>query len=106
MGIGPAIAIPKALAKAGITREDVDLWEVNEAFASMLGYLIDTFGLPHDKVNIHGGAIALGHPLGCTGARQVATGLNAIKRTGGKILVTSMCIGLGMGAAGVWVNEQ
>lgn len=95
MGIGPAVAIPKALSKAGITKEDVDLWEVNEAFASMLGYLVDTFGLPHDRVNIHGGAIALGHPLGCTGARQVATGLNAIKQTGGKVLVTSMCIGLG-----------
>ncbi|GAA5872306.1 hypothetical protein JCM8547_004807 [Rhodosporidiobolus lusitaniae] len=105
MGIGPAFAIPKALERAGISREDVDLWEVNEAFASMLAYLVDQFGLPHDKLNVNGGAIALGHPLGCTGARQVATGLNEIRRRGGKILVTSMCIGLGMGAAGVFVAE-
>lgn len=84
----------------------MDLFEVNEAFASMLGYCIDKYGLPHEKVNVNGGAIALGHPLGCTGARQVATGLAELRRREGKILVTSMCIGLGMGAAAVWVNEK
>ncbi|KAL8276939.1 hypothetical protein RQP46_010667 [Phenoliferia psychrophenolica] len=105
MGIGPSVAIPKALARAGISRDDVDLWEINEAFASMFGYLIDQFGLPLEKTNVNGGAIALGHPLGCTGARQVATGLHELRRRGGKILVTSMCIGLGMGAAGVFVAE-
>lgn len=95
MGIGPTVAIPKVLERCGISKDDVDLWEVNEAFASMLAYCIDTFGLPHDKVNVKGGAIALGHPLGCTGARQIATGLHEIRRREGKILVTSMCIGLG-----------
>ncbi|GAA6002285.1 uncharacterized protein JCM10292_006582 [Rhodotorula paludigena] len=105
MGIGPAFAIPKVLERCGITKEDVDLFEVNEAFASMLSYCIDIFGLPHDRTNVNGGAIALGHPLGCTGARQVATGLHEIRRRQGKILVTSMCIGLGMGAAAVFVAE-
>ncbi|GAA5918992.1 hypothetical protein JCM1841_002678 [Sporobolomyces salmonicolor] len=105
MGIGPSVAIPKVLARAGITQDDVDLWEVNEAFASMFAYMVDVFGLPLDKVNVNGGAIALGHPLGCTGTRQIATGLNEIRRRGGKILVTSMCIGLGMGAAAVFVAE-
>ncbi|BGP30696.1 hypothetical protein JCM10296v2_002453 [Rhodotorula toruloides] len=105
MGIGPAFAIPKVLERCGITKDDVDLFEVNEAFASMLSYCIDIYGLPHDKVNVKGGAIALGHPLGCTGARQIATGLHEIRRRGGKILVTSMCIGLGMGAAAVFVAE-
>ncbi|GAA5969861.1 hypothetical protein JCM11641_008065 [Rhodosporidiobolus odoratus] len=105
MGIGPAYAIPKALDRAGISKDDVDLWEVNEAFASMYSYMIDHFGLPLEKTNVNGGAIALGHPLGCTGARQIATGLNEIRRRGGKVLVTSMCIGLGMGAAAVFVAE-
>jgi acetyl-CoA acetyltransferase len=72
----------------------------------MMVYCIDKLGLDGDKVNVNGGAIALGHPFGCTGARQVATGLNAIKRTGGKVLVTSMCIGSGMGAAAAFINEQ
>lgn len=92
---GPSVAIPKVLARAGISKDDVDLWEVNEAFASMYSYMIDHFGLPLDRTNVNGGAIALGHPLGCTGARQVATGLHELKRRGGKVLVTSMCIGLG-----------
>jgi acetyl-CoA acyltransferase 1 len=89
---GPAYAIPKVLKRAGIEMSDVDLFEVNEAFASMFGYLIDQFGLPHDRTNVNGGAIALGHPLGCTGARVVATGLNEIARRKQKVLVTSMCI--------------
>ncbi|KAK4058325.1 hypothetical protein OIO90_000482 [Microbotryomycetes sp. JL221] len=106
MGIGPAFAIPKVLERTGLSKEDIDLFEVNEAFASMFGYCIDKYGLPHDKTNVNGGAIALGHPLGATGARQVATGLNELRRRQGKILVTSMCIGLGMGAAAVFVNED
>ena len=89
MGIGPSIAIPEVLKKTGLTKDDVDMFEINEAFASMMVYCVNKLGLDPAKVNVNGGAIALGHPLGCTGARQVATGLNAIKRTGGKILVTS-----------------
>jgi len=105
MGIGPSIAIPMVLEQVGITKDDVDLFEINEAFASMYVYCVKKLGLDHGKVNVNGGAIALGHPLGCTGARQIATGLNELKRRNGKILVTSMCIGLGMGAAAVFVNE-
>lgn len=67
--------------------------------------MIDVFGLPLEKTNVNGGAIALGHPLGCTGARQVATGLAELKKRGGKVLVSSMCIGLGMGSCAVWVSE-
>lgn len=105
MGIGPTIAIPRVLEQAGITKDDVDLFEINEAFASMYVYCVKKLELDIGKVNVNGGAIALGHPLGCTGARQIATGLNELKRRNGKILVTSMCIGLGMGAAAVFVNE-
>jgi acetyl-CoA acyltransferase 1 len=106
MGIGPSIAIPKLLEQTGLTKDDIDLFEINEAFSSMMVYCVNKLELDPAKVNVNGGAIALGHPLGCTGARQVATGLNAIKRSGGKLLVTSMCVGLGMGCAGLWVNEQ
>ncbi|EJD03714.1 thiolase [Fomitiporia mediterranea MF3/22] len=105
MGIGPTFAIPEALKKAGITIDDVDLFEINEAFASMYVYCVRKLNLDIEKVNVNGGAIALGHPLGCTGARQVATGLNALARRNGKILVTSMCIGTGMGAAAVFVRD-
>jgi len=106
MGIGPSIAIPKVLEMAGITIADVDLFEINEAFASMMVYCIKALGLDRDKVNVNGGAIALGHPLGATGARQVATGLSELKRRKQKVLVTSMCIGTGMGAAAVFINED
>ncbi|KAA1471710.1 thiolase [Dentipellis sp. KUC8613] len=105
MGIGPSAAIPKVLALAGITKEDVDLFEINEAFASMYVYCVRKLGLDIEKVNVNGGAIALGHPLGATGARQIATGLNALKHRNGKVLVTSMCIGTGMGAAAVFVVD-
>ncbi|KAL0578608.1 hypothetical protein V5O48_003399 [Marasmius crinis-equi] len=93
MGIGPVYAIPAVLQNVGITQNDVDLFEVNEAFASQCVYTIKRLELPIEKVNVNGGACALGHPLGCTGARQVATGLNELERRNGKILVTSMCIG-------------
>lgn len=99
MGIGPAYAIPKLLEKAGITKDQVDVFELNEAFASQATWCADTLKLDYKKVNPRGGAIALGHPLGCTGARQVATLLSELKRSNGKLGVISMCIGTGMGAA-------
>ncbi|GJE85791.1 3-ketoacyl-CoA thiolase [Phanerochaete sordida] len=105
MGVGPVYAIPMALNQAGITKDDVDLFEINEAFASQYVYCIKELGLDKEKVNVNGGAIAFGHPLGCTGARQVATGLHELIRRSGKVLVTSMCIGTGMGAAAVFVRE-
>jgi len=106
MGIGPSIAIPKVLSQAGIIKDDVDLFEINEAFASMYVYCVRQLGLDIEKVNVNGGAIALGHPLGCTGARQIATGLNELRRRNKKVLVTSMCIGTGQGAAAVFVREN
>ena len=95
MGIGPWKAIPVALEKAGITTGDVDIYEINEAFASQALWCVKELGLPFEKVNPKGGAIAFGHPLGCTGARQVSTLLTELKRTGKKVGVTSMCIGTG-----------
>ncbi|WVQ82916.1 hypothetical protein IAT38_005052 [Cryptococcus sp. DSM 104549] len=106
MGIGPAFAIPAVLEKAGISKDDVDFYEINEAFASQAVMSVQHLHLPFEKVNPVGGAIALGHPLGCTGARQIATGLAEAKREKKKIFVTSMCIGSGMGMAAVFVNEQ
>ncbi|KII87071.1 hypothetical protein PLICRDRAFT_30552 [Plicaturopsis crispa FD-325 SS-3] len=106
MGVGPAYAIPQLLKKTGLSKEEVDFFEINEAFASQAYYSVKEVGIPFEKVNINGGAIAIGHPLGCTGARQVATGLNVAKQTGGKIFVTSMCIGSGMGMAGLFVSEH
>jgi len=105
MGIGPAVAIPKVLEKVGLTKDDVDLFEINEAYASMYVYCVRKLGLDPEKVNVNGGAIAFGHPLGATGARQIATGLNELERRGGKVLVTSMCMGTGMGAAAVFLGE-
>ncbi|KAL5633709.1 hypothetical protein ACGC1H_005803 [Rhizoctonia solani] len=105
MGIGPASAIPKVLERTGLKISDVDLFEINEAFASMYVYCVDKLGLDIEKVNVNGGAIALGHPLGATGIRQVATGLAELRRRNGKVLCTSMCIGSGMGAAAIFVNE-
>jgi len=105
MGVGPVYAIPLALKNSGLDLSDVDLFEINEAFASQCVYVVKTLGLPREKVNVNGGAIAFGHPLGCTGARQIVTGLNELNRRQGKVLVTSMCIGTGMGAAGVFIRE-
>ncbi|KAI9664690.1 MAG: 3-ketoacyl-CoA thiolase with broad chain length specificity [Bathelium mastoideum] len=105
MGIGPWKAIPVALEKAGVGKEDVDIFEINEAFASQCLWCANELGLPMEKVNPKGGAIAFGHPLGCTGARQVSTLLTELKRTGKKVGVTSMCVGTGMGMAAVWVAE-
>jgi len=106
MGIGPSVAIPKLLNKFNITIDDCDIIELNEAFASMAVYCKDVLNIPHEKMNIRGGAIALGHPLGATGARQIVTGLSEARRQKKKILLTSMCIGTGQGMAGLFVNEQ
>ncbi|KAL2813686.1 Thiolase, N-terminal domain-containing protein [Aspergillus granulosus] len=106
MGIGPTAAIPKLLEKFSLTKDDIDIFEINEAFASMAVFCVEKLGLDHAKVNPRGGAIALGHPLGATGARQIATILSEARRTKKKILVTSMCIGTGQGMAGLFVNEQ
>ena len=106
MGIGPAVAIPAALAKANLTIDDIDIFEINEAFASQATYCVNTLKVPKEKLNPKGGAIALGHPLGCTGARQVATLFPELKRTGKKRGVVSMCIGAGMGCAAVLESEQ
>ncbi|MGZ0050736.1 acetyl-CoA C-acetyltransferase [Brevibacillus gelatini] len=102
MGIGPVVAIPKALKLAGISLGDVDLFELNEAFASQSIAVIRELGLDPEKVNVNGGAIALGHPLGCSGAKLTVSLLNEMKRRGGKYGVVTMCIGGGMGAAGVF----
>ncbi|XP_063777869.1 3-ketoacyl-CoA thiolase, peroxisomal isoform X1 [Pseudophryne corroboree] len=103
MGIGPAYAIPVALKKAGLTVHDIDVYEINEAFASQAVYCGEKLGIPMEKINPNGGAIALGHPLGCTGTRQTVTLLNELKRRGKRGLgVVSMCIGTGMGAAAVY----
>lgn len=102
MGIGPAVAIPKALSLAGLSVADISLFELNEAFASQATYCQRVLGLDPAKVNVNGGAIALGHPLGATGARCVATLLNEFtRRPDARFGVISMCIGSGMGAAAV-----
>lgn len=106
MGIGPAFAIPKLLAKYNLSQDDIDVVEINEAFASMAVYCRDKLNLDWSKLNPRGGAIALGHPFGCTGVRQVVTGLSECRRRKTKVLVTSMCMGTGMGMAGLFVNEQ
>ena len=102
MGIGPVFAIPKLLERAGVKLEEIDLFELNEAFAVQSLYVCDKLGLDPAKVNVNGGAIALGHPLGCTGAKLTATLLHELKRRGGRYGIVSMCIGGGMGAAGLF----
>ena len=105
MGVGPARAIPIALQKAGLSIKDIDVFEINEAFASQACYCIRELGIPKEKLNPIGGAIAIGHPLGATGARQIATLFSELKRTNKKYGICSMCIGTGMGAAGVFERE-
>jgi acetyl-CoA acyltransferase len=102
MGIGPIVAIPKALKKAGITMDQVDLIELNEAFAAQSLAIVKELGIDPAKVNVNGGAIALGHPLGCTGAKLVASLLHEMPRRNARYGVVSMCIGGGMGAAAVF----
>jgi acetyl-CoA acyltransferase len=102
MGIGPSVAIPKALEKAGLSLKDIGLIELNEAFASQALYCVRELGLDPSLVNVNGGAIALGHPLGCTGAKLTATLLHEMKRRDVEYGIVSMCIGGGMGAAGIF----
>jgi acetyl-CoA acyltransferase len=102
MGIGPVPAVRRLLSRAGLTLADIDLFEVNEAFAAQAVYVQRELGIPLEKLNVNGGAIALGHPLGCTGAKLAATALYELRRRGGKRAIVTMCIGGGMGAAGLF----
>src|SRR5690606_9934668 len=102
MGIGPVPAIRKLLTQCGLSMNDVDLFEINEAFAAQAVYCQRELGIADDKLNVNGGAIALGHPLGCTGAKLSATLLHEMRRRGARLGVVSMCIGGGMGAAGLF----
>lgn len=106
MGVGPAYAIPKALSQVGLKPTDIDVYELNEAFATQALYCAKQLGIPSERINPKGGAIALGHPLGCTGSRLMASLLPELKRTNGKFGVISMCVGSGMGAAAVIQREN
>jgi acetyl-CoA acetyltransferase family protein len=102
MGIGPVLAVPKLLDKAGLSLDDIDIVELNEAFASQVLYCQRTLGIPDDKLNPLGGSISIGHPYGMTGSRMVGQLLRQLRRTGGRYGIVTMCVGGGMGAAGLF----
>jgi len=104
MGLGPVFAIPKALKLAGLKLSDIDVIELNEAFAAQALAVIQEGHLDHERVNVNGGAVALGHPLGCTGAKLTATIIRELKRRNGRYGLVTMCVGGGMGAAGIFEN--
>ena len=106
MGIGPIYAIPRLLERKGLTIEDIDLWELNEAFASQVLYCRDKLGIPNDRLNVDGGSIAIGHPYGMSGARMAGHALLEGRRRGAKLAVVTMCIGGGQGAAGLFEIVQ
>ncbi len=98
---GPVLAARKVLERAGMTAADIDLFEVNEAFASVVLHFMANLGVPHDRVNVNGGAIALGHPLGATGSMLVGTALDELERTGRSTALITLCIGAGMATAAI-----
>jgi acetyl-CoA C-acetyltransferase len=102
MGIGPVFAVPRLLERHGLKMADVGLWELNEAFAVQVIYCRDRLGIPNEQLNVNGGAVAIGHPYGMSGARMVGHALIEGKRRGVKFVVVTMCIGGGMGAAGLF----
>jgi acetyl-CoA acyltransferase len=104
MGIGPVAAVPRLLKRLGMDLSEIDLIELNEAFASQAVAVIRALGIDDDKVNVNGGAIALGHPLGCTGAKLTVQIVNEMKRRNAHFGMVTMCIGGGMGAAGIFEN--
>src|SRR5215211_3214681 len=104
MGVGPVPAMRKALARAGLGIDDLDLIELNEAFASQVLASMRELGIPHEKLNVNGGAVALGHPLGCSGARLVGTLAHELRRRGARYGLATMCIGVGQGLATIVEN--